>query len=49
MLGAATTGSIGKEGEILKRTLPACVIMITLVGIFAWLSVYVYPIFAVGL
>jgi len=44
VLGATTTGSIGREGEIMKRTLPSCIIIIIVMGVFSWFSCYIYQI-----
>ena len=44
ILGATTTGSLGKEGEIIKRTLPSCIIIVIVLGLFTWFSCYVLPV-----
>lgn len=44
MIGATTTGSVGNEGEIIKRTLPSCIIIIFILGFFTWFSCYVFPV-----
>ena len=44
MLGATTTGSIGREGEIIKRTLPSCILIVIVLGILTWFSCYVFPV-----
>ncbi|MDR3565890.1 MAG: L-lactate permease [Negativicutes bacterium] len=41
LIGTATTGLDGRESEVMNRTLPYCLIITLLVGINAWLFVYV--------
>jgi len=41
LIGTATTGLDGRESEVMNRTLPYCLLTTLLVGINAWLFVYV--------
>ncbi|EGO62165.1 L-lactate permease [Acetonema longum] len=41
LIGSATVGLDGRENEVMHRTIPYCVIISLLVGINAWLFVYV--------
>lgn len=37
LAGAATVGLVGREGEVLRRTLPVCLIYTLMGGALAWL------------
>ena len=40
LVGAAVVGLNGREGEVMSRAIPYCVVLVLLVGIQAWLFVY---------
>lgn len=40
LIGSATVGLEGREGEVMNRTIPYCVIISLLVGINAWIFAY---------
>ena len=37
LVGTAIVGLSGKEGEVMKRTIPYCLLIVLLVGIQAWI------------
>ena len=42
LVGTAIVGLSGRENEVLRRTIPYCLAIVLLVGIQAWIMVYVF-------
>ena len=42
LIGAVVVGLTGREGEVMGRAIPYCLVLVLLVGIQTWLFVYVF-------
>lgn len=42
LVGTAVVGLSGRENEVLRRTIPYCLAIVALVGIEAWILIYVF-------
>jgi len=41
IVGCSTTGLAGREGEVLKKTLPPALLIVACIGVVAWLAISV--------
>ena len=42
LIGSTLVGLVGREAEVMRRTIPYCLLVVLLVGLEAWLAVYVF-------
>jgi L-lactate permease len=41
-VGTAIVGLSGREGEVMKQTIPYCLIIVLLTGLLAWVMLYLF-------
>ena len=42
LVGTAVVGLSGRENEVLRQTIPYCLLIVALVGIQAWILIYIF-------
>jgi len=42
LIGSTLVGLVGREAEVMRRSMPYCLLIVLLVGLEAWLAVYVF-------
>ena len=42
LVGTAIVGLSGREGEVMRQTIPYCLIIVLLTGLLAWVIVYMF-------
>jgi len=42
LIGSTLVGLVGREAEVMRRAIPYCLLVVFLVGLEAWLAVYVF-------
>ena len=42
LIGSTLVGLVGREAEVMRRTIPYCLVIVLLVGLEAWLAAYIF-------